>query len=197
MGYNPKMFPTVTGNSHVPVLETCLEELGKLQDEAMASHELARRRMMDRGSRYLETFKPDDKVWLDARNLNLRIGSKKLAPKREGPFTIKKRIGSHAYKLDLHKRWQIHPVFHVMLLRKFEETDEHGSNYLRPPTELIEGEKEFEVEAIVAHRKIANQMQYLIKWKGYPTSENTWQNTKDLGNAKTILQTYKRRKKIH
>jgi hypothetical protein len=153
--------------------------------------------MIDRGSRQLETFKPDDKVWLDARNLNLRIGSKKLAPKREGPFTIKKRIGSYAYELDLPKRWRIHPVFHVMLLKKFEETDEHGPNYLQPPAELIEGENEYEVEAIVAHRKIANQMQYLIKWKGYPTSENTWQNTKDLGNAKTILQAYKRRKKIN
>jgi hypothetical protein len=187
----------VTGNSHVPVLETRLKELGKLQDEATAAHELARRRMMDRGSRQLETFKPDDKVWLDARNLNLRIGLKKLAPKREGPFTIEKRIGSHAYELNLHKRWQIHPVFHVMLLKRFEETNEHRPNYLRPPAELIEGEKEYEVEAIVAHRKISNQMQYLIKWKGYPTSEHTWQNTKDLDNAKTLLQAYKRRKKIH
>jgi hypothetical protein len=30
IGYNPKMFPTVTGNSHIPRLETRLKELGKL-----------------------------------------------------------------------------------------------------------------------------------------------------------------------
>jgi hypothetical protein len=119
--------------------------------------------MMDRGSRQLKNYNPDDKVWLDARNLNLRIGSKKLAPKREGLFTIKKRIGSHAYELNLSKRWQINSVFYIMLLKEFEETNEHGPNYLQPPAKLIEGDKEYEVEAIVAHRKIANQMQYLIK----------------------------------
>lgn len=33
----------------------------------------------------------------------------------------------------------------------------------------------YEVEKILAHRKVPNLgLEYLIKWKGYPESENTW-----------------------
>ncbi len=40
---------------------------------------------------------------------------------------------------------------------------------------MIEGEAEYEVEAIQAHRYQRCKLQYLIKWKGYPESDNTWE----------------------
>jgi len=57
------------------------------------------------------------------------------------------------------------------------ETPTHGPNFSRPPPELINGEEEFEVEAILNHRCYGHSRmpQYLIKWKGYPHSENTWE----------------------
>jgi hypothetical protein len=33
----------------------------------------------------------------------------------------------------------------------------------------------YEVEAIVRHRTFGGQLKYLLKWTGYPSSENTWQ----------------------
>lgn len=39
-----------------------------------------------------------------------------------------------------------------MLLSPFHENDTHGPNHLRPPSDLIAGENEFEVEAILTHQ---------------------------------------------
>lgn len=41
---------------------------------------------------------------------------------------------------------------------------------------LDEGEEEYEIEAIRDHRGRPNgSIEYLIKWKGYPESDNTWE----------------------
>ena len=48
--------------------------------------------------------------------------------------------------------WTIHDAFHASLLTPYRETIEHGTNYTRPPPDLIEDAKEYEVEAIVNHR---------------------------------------------
>jgi hypothetical protein len=42
---------------------------------------------------------------------------------------------------------------------------------------------EYEVEKILDERQIRNQKQYLVKWLGYPSSENTWKSTKNLRNC--------------
>jgi Chromo (CHRromatin Organisation MOdifier) domain len=38
-------------------------------------------------------------------------------------------------------------------------------------------------------------MQYLIKWKGYPASENSWLLEKELTNAKELLNKFKQQEK--
>jgi len=40
---------------------------------------------------------------------------------------------------------------------------------------MIEGEEQYEVKAIRSHRRNRCKLQYLIKWKGYPESDNTWE----------------------
>jgi hypothetical protein len=45
----------------------------------------------------------------------------------------------------------IHPIFHASLLTPYIKTDEHSANYMRPPPDMIEGEEQYEVEAIRAH----------------------------------------------
>jgi hypothetical protein len=40
--------------------------------------------------------------------------------------------------------------------------------------DMIEGEEQYEVEAIQAHQYHWCKLQYLIKWKGYPESDNMW-----------------------
>ena len=136
-------------------------------------------------------WKQGDKVWLDARNLKIPYPSKKLAPKREGPFKIEKVLGPLTYQLELPEQWTIHNVFHVALLMPFKETQEHGPNWTRPPPELVQGQEENEVEQILTHRHKGNKVQYLIKWKNYGTDENEWITEENLMNANEILETYK------
>ncbi len=62
----------------------------------------------------------------------------------------------------------------------YVETKEHGENYMRPPPDMIEGEVEYKVEAIRTHQYHQCKLQYLIKWRGYPESDNTWEPVKNV-----------------
>ena len=148
--------------------------------------------MIERTTRGFRTFQKGDKVWLESRYLKLRYPSKKLAPKREGPFTITEVLSPLNYRLQLPTSWKIHPVIHITLLSPYKENATHGTNYLSPPPDLIDGEKEYELEAITSHKRQGRGHVYLVKWKGYPTADNTWENKRNLHNAKEILQKYKR-----
>ena len=99
-----------------------------------------------------------------------------------------------AYRLALPSSWGIHDVFHASLLLPYQETAAHGPNFTRPPPDLIEGEEEYEVEAVVNHRRHGRrrQLQYLIKWKGYPSSDNTWEAAQDV-HADDLVKKYHRR----
>ena len=76
-----------------------------------------------------------------------------------GPFRILQKIGETTYKLDLsggrHRQdlRSIHEVFHVSLLRPHQD---NGLGTDVPPIE-VDGEVEFEVEAILDHRQIRGE----------------------------------------
>ena len=132
-----------------------------------------------------------DKVWLEGRNLKLHYPSKKLAPRREGPFEIIQVISPMVYKLWLLPTWKIYDVFHASLLSSYRETPEHGPNFSNPPPDLIRGEEEYEIDKILSHHGIQGQRQYLVSWKGYSTAENTWKPEGNLQYAQTLLKAYK------
>ena len=113
-----------------------------------------------------DQFHPEDHVWLEARNLALPYQTCKLAPKFHGPFLITKRVLSVAYQLQLPPTWTIHDMFHASLLTPYHETIKHGPNYNRPPPEMVNGEEEFKVEAMMGHHFFGkgHKLQYLIKW---------------------------------
>jgi len=53
---------------------------------------------------------------------------------------------------------------------------------------MIEGEEQYEVEAIQAHRCQERKIQYLIKWKGYPESDNTWEPKENLQAPRLVKE---------
>jgi hypothetical protein len=99
-------------------------------------------------------YKLGEQVWLEATHLKICHQKTKLKPKRYGPFKIIKEISPIAYQLRLSVAWRIHDVFHVSLLSPYREMTAHGPNFSRPPSELVDGEEEYQVERIMGHRKM-------------------------------------------
>ena len=110
--------------------------------------------------------------------------------KREGLFEISDILGLLTYQLNLPSSWQIHNVFHAVLLRPYVENDTHGANFPQPPPDLLEGEKVYEVESILKHRQRGWGHQYLIKWKGYPITDATWEAKTAFLNDRNMLAEY-------
>jgi len=153
MGYEPKDILLVFEKTNAPTAEQQVKTLKEARNEAAAAHGLARQMVAERTTWGFTPFKKGEQVWLDRRNLKIGYQSRKLAPKREGPFMITEVLGPVTYCLQLPNQWWIHDIFHASLLSPYRETETHGPNFMKPPPDLIEGEEEYEVEAITNHKK--------------------------------------------
>ena len=105
---------------------------------------------------------------------------------------IKTQLSPITYRLYLPESMKIHDVFHVDLLTPYHETDAYGPPPSQPPAVLVDGEEEYEIEEIINDRynHCQRKRQYLIKWKGYPTSENSWVDEQDL-HSDELLTAYR------
>jgi hypothetical protein len=186
MGFKPQV--------HVKFLPedvpTATDRIKLLADTRQEVQKLLETLQGRKDARKITEMKEGDQVWLEGRNLALK-GTRKLLPKRYGPFKITKRVGTVAYKLDLPSSMKIHDVFHIDLLLPYKETEAYGPSYTRPPPDLIEGEEEYEIESIRDARRFGRgkKLQYLVHWKGYPSSDDSWVDHKDL-NAPELLKEY-------
>ena len=79
------------------------------------------------------------------------------------------------YGLDLPLAWRIHPIFHVSNLKRFHRSQEFEREETPPSHIVVDGEKKYEVEAILKHKGKGGQRLYLVIWKGYPIIEASWE----------------------
>ncbi|ESK81012.1 hypothetical protein Moror_7600 [Moniliophthora roreri MCA 2997] len=190
MGYHPRPLPTVFERTTIPSIEERLQELKRVREETTSLLELARQHMIRREKQKLDVFEEGQKVWLEAKNLATGYPSKKLAPKREGPFTVLEVLRPVTYRLDLPHQWRIHPVFHAALLSPYKQTEAHGPSFTEPPPDLIEGFEEYEVEAVVGHRPKKRPQEFLVSYTGYDSSHNRWIRMEGMENCLDLLQEY-------
>ena len=80
-----------------------------------------------------------------------------------------------AYRLDLPPACWIHLVFHVSNLKRFHQFREFEREERLASPIVVDGEEEYEVEAILRHKGNGAQLLYLVMWKGYPITKARWE----------------------
>ena len=167
----------------------------KMQEEVKAALEHAADEMAcyyDRNCEMAPTYQEGDQVWLSTQNYMTNCLTKKLDHKWIGPFKVIKDISPTAIKLQLTARQKgIHPVVSVTNVRPHHPdeitecpTDPH------PGPELVDGEEEYEVEKVLDSKWLCWKLWYLVKFMGWPNSENQWPLHKHLTHASDRVEEF-------
>ena len=81
---------------------------------------------------------------------------------------------------------QIHPVLNISRLKVYHDGaagfPDRQQPHDRPPPEMVreDGAQIFEVDRLLAVRGTGRRVEYLVRWKGYPDWEATWQTAREL-----------------
>jgi hypothetical protein len=137
------------------------------------------------------SYQVGDMVWLEGKDLKTDRPSKKLDDRRYGPFKVTKIVGPNAYQLKLPSSMKVHPVFNTVKLRPYHQDTIPGRKAPTRPGAVIEGESpEWEVECIKDSRLQRGRLEYLVKWKGYPQEESTWEPADNVKQAKKVVNDF-------
>lgn len=200
LGYHPRT-PTSTDTSVIHDVQLSIDEIKAIdkfiQDNIMVAQD-QQKSQADK-HRIEHNILPGDMVLLSTQNIvaasdRLRQ-SKKLLPKFIGPYKVIKIVSPVSFQLDLPEDLKIHPIFHVSLLKKYQDPSSFSSDRevpSRPAPIEVEGEQEFEVEAILNERRVRGKVEYLVKWRGYPEFEATWEPEENLSNSPEIMENWKK-----
>ena len=198
MGYTTKLEWNILP-SQVPAVEERLGKLEEIQQEAFRNILKAQSilRTRKKGSKRFKPYQEGNQVWIEGTNLKTLYPTVKLGPKHYGPFKILKQMSPAVYWVEIPKHWKIHNVFHANLITPYKETELHRPNFTRPPPDLVDGEEEYDVEKIIDMKQMGqwHKTYYLVKWKGYPTSDNSWEPRENIHAEELIREFQKRNSK--
>ena len=131
------------------------------------------------------SLKEGDKAYLLRKNITTKRPSDKLDFKKLGPFVISRKISENNYELSLPKTMRIHPIFHISLLEPAPKSAQPQKGRIE-----IAPNQEYEVEAILNERRKGRGKQYLIRWKGFDSSEDTWEPVKNLTGCREAFRRF-------
>ena len=188
-GYNPTLHEGIDKPGPVQAAKTA-SKLRELHEELRKELIFLNERMAHYANKKRlkgPTLQEGDKVYLLRRNITTKRPSDKLDWKKLGPFKIETKLSDNSFKLQLPAKMQIHPIFHVSLL-------EPAPKEAKLATDVeVEPSQQYEVEDILGHKEEDGANFYLIKWKGYDESENSWEPETHLQGAQRKLREFQAR----
>ncbi|GIL67083.1 hypothetical protein Vafri_20518, partial [Volvox africanus] len=178
---------------NVPAAKTFAKSYLSRMTDAKSCLDAAQQRATDyyNKSKQDVVFSEGQMVLLSTKNLrSFAEGSRKLLPRWIGPYPVEHMVGNAAVKLVLPADMNIHPTFHVSLIRPYRGT-EPVTNANDTPTAVEPGpqtwiagkQKEYDVERVLdyrtrrvgKHRRKRTVHEYLVKWTGYSSEHNSWE----------------------
>ena len=166
----------------------------RLREEVAAALKRASELMKasyDKYQRDAIDYKAGDLVWLHAINMPSNQPSKKLDHKNIGPYVVDAKAGRSSYRLCTPGHSGRHVVFNEGLLCPFKPGNFPSQQVPPPPPpELIGDAEEWEVESVKDSQFSRRQLQYLVHWKGYDVSEDSWEPAKHLEHAPELVQAF-------
>jgi hypothetical protein len=196
LGRHPRTPAAITTTSRNPAADSLVDHLKDLLSVAQDRIRQAQdRQAANYNSRRAPApeYAVNDLVLLRRDGIKLDTEDQRpdaLLPRWLGPYKI---IGIDQERdnvtLDLPATIRIHPTFHVSLLRPYQDpTKDFPTRPAPPRPPPIDPEnQEYEIEEILASRKRHKRQEYLVKWLGYPESENTWEPASNLDCPDLLL----------
>ena len=103
---------------------------------------------------------------------------------------VKRGSQQLAYRLKLPEHWKIHDVFHISLLRPWNQSVFTVSQQQDVPELETEGQRYYETEKILRWRKVKRgnrwKREYLVMWKDRPIDEISWVPEENFPDKKSL-----------
>jgi transposase InsO family protein len=190
------------GDSTDPDIEEFVAGIHNIEQEVRERMELTRQWMerdADKRRRDISTsLHPGAYAYLSTNGITLpwdkERRSKKLRQLYYGPYKILRQLSPVSFQLQLPAAARIHDVFHCSLLKPANDSQTLGLH--GTPLPAATDSDEYEVEKILTRRGENDHLQYLIKWKGYPMDDCSWEPASNLKNSKRILAAFNNKHEI-
>lgn len=127
-----------------------------------------------------------EKIPIGSRVMTVdELRSSKFAPRYEGPFTIVECTSGGSYRLT--------DTDGALMSRSFAPSQ---LKVISAPNSDDNDDKDvYVVEKIVDHRGSKLNQEYLVKWKGFDSSKNTWEPYSNFIDTDTIIQYWRKKGK--
>lgn len=116
LGYQPPLLSSSEGELAVPSVKhhlRCCRRVWRATRAALLRTAERNKALADRRRNPAPDYQVGQQVWLSSRHIPLWTGSKKLAPRSLGPFSIQEFLNRVTVQLALPPAMKVHNVFHV------------------------------------------------------------------------------------